>query len=74
MNEPLQSVSNVIELKPGHKYLLVFNHTHYGPDQLDYLAGQLYKMGYQCFCVATYDNDGEIQVIEVPDEAKEQEE
>jgi hypothetical protein len=72
VDNPLQAVSNVIELKSGHKYLLVFKNTHYGPDQLDYLATQLHKMGYQCFAIATYSEDGDVQVIEVPP-AKEQE-
>jgi hypothetical protein len=66
VDNPLQAVSNVIELEPGHKYLLVFKDTNYTPNQLEALAYQLDRMGYQCLAVGIYDDKADVQVIEVP--------
>lgn len=68
MNEPLHAASNVIELRPGHKYLLVFKDTNYTPDQLECVAHDLDRMGYQCFAIGIYGESAEVQIIEVPDE------
>lgn len=65
--EPLKAVSNVIELKPGHKYLLVLKGDH-----IDQFAGEranvlLREMGIESIYAVIGSND-DLQVIEVPDE------
>jgi hypothetical protein len=60
--QALQFVSNVIELKPDKKYLLIFKDmTHYQLDQIDkYLRAR----GFDCACINTHDQA--VQIIEVP--------
>lgn len=58
----LQFTSNVIELKPGKKYLLVFKHiTLY---QIEQVNEYLRNRGFDCACISA--PDGEVQVIEAP--------
>lgn len=65
--EPLKAVSNVIELKPGHKYLLVLKGDH-----IDQFAGEranvlLRGMGVESIYAQIGSND-DLQVIEIPPE------
>lgn len=61
--EALKFVSNVIELKPNKKYLLIFKDTdHY---TLDRVNKYLKIMGLDCACISTPDNQ-DVQVIEAP--------
>lgn len=68
MDKPLEAISNVIELKPGHKYLLVFKNTRYKAEEIDYLQGLLREMGIDCLSIDIH-KDEDLQVIEVPGEA-----
>jgi hypothetical protein len=66
---PLQAVSNVIELKPGHKYLLVFN-GGISQTQLDHAMARLRASGIESVGLALIEG-AELDVIEVPKEQAE---
>ena len=72
MNEenPLQAVSTVIELKPGHKYLLLFK-GDITMEQVNHATAVLRASGIECFGFAMGEGV-DLDVIEVPDEPKEQ--
>jgi hypothetical protein len=61
--QPLQFVSNVIELKEGKKYLMIFHETDRWV--LDRIEKVLYERGFDCLCLGAYDGN-EVQVIEAP--------
>ena len=66
MNEDLQAlqfVSNVIELKPDKKYLLVFHGVN--PHMLGRVDSELRERGFHSLSIATY-GDQKLQVIEAP--------
>ncbi len=61
--EALKFTSNVIELKPDKKYLLIFKGvTHY---QLVQVNAYLRKQGFDCACISAPDRN-DVQVIEAP--------
>jgi hypothetical protein len=64
--QTLTAVSNVIELKPGCKYLLVFKGENIHQPSLDRLQAQLTRMGISSLSV-TLDGDIDFQVVEVPE-------
>ena len=64
--KPLQAVSNVIELKPGCKYLLLFQGDHVSQAQVAKLRNMLADMGISCLSV-TIDTTSDLQVVEVPE-------
>jgi hypothetical protein len=66
---PLQFVSNVIELKPGHKYLLVFK-GDISQTQLDHAMARLRASGIESVGLALIEG-AELDVIEVPKEQAE---
>lgn len=59
--KPLQLVSNVIELKPDKKYVLIFKNA--ALDQLGHINDVLRQHGFDCVCLRTFDD---VQVIEAP--------
>lgn len=61
--ESLKFVSNVIELKPDKKYLLVFKDTD--GEVLDITSNALHRSGFDCFCIAV-SKDENLQIIEAP--------
>jgi hypothetical protein len=60
--EGLQFVSNVIELKPDKKYLLIFKGDIHLM-QLEQINAYLRKQGIDCACIRSIDD---VQVIEAP--------
>jgi hypothetical protein len=60
--EGLQFVSNVIELKPDKKYLLLFKEINY--HQITHLNDYLRSQGLHCICIGTLGQD--VHVIEAP--------
>lgn len=62
--EALKFVSNVIELKPNKKYLLIFKGLN-NMYQLDQINKYLRAEGFDCACISTPD-DQDVQVIEAP--------
>ena len=63
MDEPLKFVSNVIELKPGHKYLLVVK-GDVSLMALGHAQQGLREKGIDCLCFSLGTN--ELDVIEIP--------
>lgn len=63
-DKPLEAVSNAIELKPGHKYLLVFK-GNMTVHQIAPIIEQLRLMDIHSLGIALAEND-DLQVIEVP--------
>jgi len=57
----LQFTSNVVELKPDKKYLLIFKDIHLM--QLEQINAYLRKQGFDCTCIRTVED---VQVIEAP--------
>jgi hypothetical protein len=64
--KPLELVSNVIELKPDKKYVLIFKNA--AVDQLGYINDVLRKHGLDCVCLRTFDD---VQIIEAPAKTRE---
>ena len=64
---PLQATSNVIELKPGHKYLLVFKSHTISQNAVEFFNGRLREMGIQCVSMML-NKEQSVEVIEVPAE------
>jgi len=71
MSGPLKAVSNVIELKPGHKYLLVFKGAHLTARSLHEMSEALNGLGVKGISIAL-DMEDDLRVIEVPNEPEEQ--
>lgn len=71
MSNPLEAVSNAIELKPGRKYLLVFKGVT-SIFEVEHAVELLRSQGIYSIGISL-DNDQDMQVIEVPNESKEQE-
>jgi hypothetical protein len=68
-NEPLKAVSTVIELKPGHRYLLVFKGEAVSRDQVEHFTTLLQSMGIVSLgCVLR--NDAALEVFEMPLESE----
>ena len=65
MNISIEAVSNAIELKPGHKYLLVFKGT--SPEETHQVLEVIRAAGIVCVGVGLDDGES-LQVIEVPEE------
>lgn len=65
--EALQFVSNVIELKPDKKYLLIFKGLNY--HQLNQINEALRAHGFDSLCITTFE-DQEVKVIEAPDKGE----
>ncbi len=65
-NDELQAVSTVIELKPGKKYLLVFEGDGLSEMELHRLASRLRLEGIYSIGIALR-NGQELTVIEVPE-------
>ena len=65
---PLQAVSNVIELKPDKRYLLVFKGI-LTVEQVESFLSVLKAQGITCLGVAL-GTDDELQVIEMPIEGE----
>lgn len=63
--EALQFVSNVIELKPDKKYLMVFDGIT--QHQLEHINEVLRARGFDCLCITTFEGQ-EVKVIEAPAE------
>ena len=61
---PLKATSNVIELKPDKKYLLIFKGCSVSQAQVIKLKTILANMGITGLCV-TIDDDTDLEVIEV---------
>lgn len=59
--EALQFVSNVIELKPDKKYLMIFDGLNY--HQLNAINDVLRARGFDCLCITTFEGQ-EVKVIE----------
>jgi hypothetical protein len=70
VNEPLKGVSNVIELKPGYKYLLVFKGPRLTAKSLHGVQEVLSELGIKGVSIALAMED-ELQVIEVPEKERE---
>ncbi len=66
MDKPLKFVSNVIELKPNHKYLLVFK-GDITRDQVDHATALLQARGIRAVSLRIGSDDN-VDVIEVPEE------
>jgi hypothetical protein len=66
MNTELQAVSNVIEIKPGKKYLLVFKGEGVTDQALQRIVTGLRLEGIDSVGVAL-DDGQELTVIEVPE-------
>jgi hypothetical protein len=64
MSEPLKAVSNVIELKPGHRYLLVFKGA-ITREQVAYALALLEAMHIPSIGFALWDGVG-LDVVEAP--------
>jgi hypothetical protein len=69
MNEALQAISNVIELKPDKFYLFVFKGS-FNYHEMEYLAKTLYNEGLHGISVAIQDEQS-LEVIEVPKQSQE---
>jgi hypothetical protein len=65
LQETLKATSNVIELKPGHKYLLVFKGDGVSYRDLDTTQNRLAEMGISSLSVLL-GGDVELSVVEVP--------
>jgi hypothetical protein len=61
----IQAVNNVIELKPGHKYLLVFKGVT--PEQMDHILHLLHSVGITGVGIGLEDGES-LDVVEVPGE------
>ena len=64
MNEPLKAVSNVIELKPGHRYLLVFQ-GDITREQVEYALAMLEALHIPSIGFALWDGV-DLDVVEMP--------
>ncbi len=67
MNEPLQAVSTVIELKPDKKYLLVFKGDDIDANMLNEISQHLRDMGIVNLSISIA-QDIDMEVIEAPNE------
>lgn len=65
LKEALKATSNVIELKDGKKYLLVFHGDKFPLENLQRLSEHLKENGITGLCVALKDGDT-VEVIETP--------
>ncbi len=65
--EDLKATSNVIELKPGHKYLLVVKGTNIRREELLQTQKYLTEMGISSLSVIL-EGDAEMSVVDVPPE------
>lgn len=64
-HDTFKAVSNVIELKPGKKYLLVFQEGTMPYESADLLLRYLREEGITAIGIALA-QDGKMEVIEVP--------
>jgi len=65
LQEALKATSNVIELKPGHKYLLVFR-GGVSSEDLKMTQKYLSEMGISSLSISL-EGDVELSVVDVPD-------
>jgi hypothetical protein len=68
MKKPIKAISNVIELKPGMAYLLVFKMEDISRQDASVLVARLRKEGINCLGIAIRKADG-LEVIEAPKSA-----
>lgn len=65
MNISIKAVSNVVELKPEHKYLLVFKGAI--PEDVHQVLQMIRAVGIVCVGVGLDDGES-VQIVEVPSE------
>jgi hypothetical protein len=70
MSDPILATSNVIELKPDHKYLLILKGDPINPVAVKMLANTLKEQGILGITIALA-SDQSLEVIEVPTPAPE---
>lgn len=65
MNISIESVSNVVQLKPGHKYLLILKGVT--QDQADQVLQVMRAAGVECVGVGLDDGEN-VEIVEVASE------